>query len=398
MQPSEPADSAALRALRAETEALKKLVVTDELTGIPNLRRYRERLAGLDAAARARGEPYSLAFCDIDSFGRYNKALGQAKGDQTLQSIAATILARMRAGDEVYRRGGEELVVLLPGTDLGTAASVAERIRRAVEDLGIRRGPAPGAGIVTVSIGVASFDPMAPVDPGGVEAAADRAMVAAKHDGKNRVRTAGRDRRDPGGERPEPPSSDRTGVGSVGRMPIQPDTKDWTWVLERTCPECGFDAGSVVLAEVGQMVRDNAAGWQPVLARPDDQLRARPSDDRWSALEYACHVRDVFRLYDQRLALMLAEDDPDFANWDQDETAVTDRYNEHDPAQVAVDIAEAAATLADRFESVDGDAWQRTGNRSDGARFTVDTFARYLVHDPIHHLDDVAKGFAALGF
>jgi hypothetical protein len=181
-------------------------------------------------------------------------------------------------------------------------------------------------------------------------------------------------------------------------MPIEPDTKDWTWVLERTCPECGFDAGSVVLALVGQMVRDNAAAWQPVLARAADQLLARPSDDRWSALEYACHVRDVFRLYDQRLALMLAEDDPDFANWDQDETAVTDRYNEHDPAQVAVDIAEAAATLADRFESVDGDAWQRTGNRSDGARFTVETFARYFIHDPIHHLDDVAKGFTALGF
>jgi hypothetical protein len=180
-------------------------------------------------------------------------------------------------------------------------------------------------------------------------------------------------------------------------MPIQPDTKDWTWVLERTCPECGFDAGSVVLAEVGRMVRDNAAAWQPVLARTEDQVRARPSDDRWSALEYACHVRDVFRLYDQRLALMLVEDDPDFANWDQDETAVTDRYNEHDPAQVADDIAEAAARLADRFETVDGDAWQRTGNRSDGARFTVETFARYFIHDPIHHLDDVAKGFAALG-
>ena len=179
-------------------------------------------------------------------------------------------------------------------------------------------------------------------------------------------------------------------------MPIEPDTKDWAWVLERPCPECGFDAATVAPEQVGRMVRDNAAEWQQVLARPRDELAARPSDDRWSALEYACHVRDVFRLYDQRLALMLAEDDPDFANWDQDDTAVAERYNEQDPAHVASAIAEAAGPLAARFDGVTGDAWQRTGNRSDGAIFTVASFARYLIHDPVHHLDDVAKGFAVL--
>ena len=179
-------------------------------------------------------------------------------------------------------------------------------------------------------------------------------------------------------------------------MPIEPDTKDWTWVLDRACPECGFDASGVDRARVGQMVRDNAAEWRQVLARPRDELTTRPSHDRWSALEYACHVRDVFRLYDQRLALMLTEDDPDFANWDQDVAAVADRYDEQDPAQVAAAIGEAAVPLADRFDGVDGDAWQRTGNRSDGATFTVDTFARYFIHDPVHHLDDVAKGFAVL--
>ncbi len=179
-------------------------------------------------------------------------------------------------------------------------------------------------------------------------------------------------------------------------MPIEPDTKDWTWVLDRPCPECGFAAGTVDPTDVGRMVRDNAAAWQVVLARPRDELTARPTDDRWSALEYACHVRDVFRIYDQRLALMLTEDDPDFANWDQDESAVADRYNEQDPADVAAAIADAAGPVAARFDGVRGDAWQRTGNRSDGATFTVDTFARYFVHDPVHHLDDVAKGFAVI--
>ena len=96
-------------------------------------------------------------------------------------------------------------------------------------------------------------------------------------------------------------------------MPIIPDDKDWTWVLERPCPECGFDASAFDRERVGQMVRDNAATWRDVLGR-GDAVKRRPSDDRWSALEYACHVRDVFRLYLERLGLMLDQDDPQFLN------------------------------------------------------------------------------------
>jgi hypothetical protein len=179
-------------------------------------------------------------------------------------------------------------------------------------------------------------------------------------------------------------------------MPIEPDTKDWTWVVERVCPECGFDAQGFARERVGDLVRDNARRWQDVLAGSGD-LTSRPSDDRWSALEYACHVRDVFRLYDERLRLMLADDDPDFANWDQDVTAVESRYGQQDPAEVSAAIADAAARIADRFDGVAGDQWTRTGNRSDGKRFTVESFARYFVHDPVHHLDDVQRGFATLG-
>src|SRR5262245_5614914 len=180
-------------------------------------------------------------------------------------------------------------------------------------------------------------------------------------------------------------------------MPIVPDTKDWTWVLERRCPECGFEAAAVAPDEVGDLVRANAAAWQQLLARPAREVALRPADDRWSALEYACHVRDVLVLYDERLQLMLTEDDPDFANWDQDVAAVENRYDQQDPARVAADIAAAAAVIAQRFDGVPEGAWGRTGNRSDGARFTIDSFARYFVHDPIHHRDDVEKGFAAIG-
>ncbi len=114
-------------------------------------------------------------------------------------------------------------------------------------------------------------------------------------------------------------------------------------------------------------------------------------------LEYACHVRDVYRLYDERLRLMLTLDDPTYPNWDQDVTAVDDRYNEQDPARVAIELADAARGLADRFAAVTDAEWGRTGTRSDGARFTVDSFARYLMHDPVHHLHDVEEAPASLG-
>ncbi len=170
-------------------------------------------------------------------------------------------------------------------------------------------------------------------------------------------------------------------------MGIEPDLKDWTWVLDRRCPECGFLGSEVDRNALGAMIRDNALTWIEVLGRDDVAVRIR--DDRWSPLEYACHIRDVFRLYDERLALMLTEDDPDFPNWDQDVTAIEDRYGDQDPAVVATELVLAGNRLADGFDAVTGDQWARTGNRSDGVTFTVDTFGRYFVHDPIHHLGDV---------
>ena len=178
-------------------------------------------------------------------------------------------------------------------------------------------------------------------------------------------------------------------------MPIVPDSKDWTWVLERSCPECGLDTSTLDREAIADMIRANAPAWRAVLG--DDRVTERPSDDVWSGLEYGCHVRDVFRLYDERLARMLGEDDPLYPNWDQDATAVDDRYDLQHPARVADEVESAAYDLAGRFDTVDGDQWQRRGRRSDGASFTVETFARYMVHDPIHHLHDVQAGYAALG-
>lgn len=170
-------------------------------------------------------------------------------------------------------------------------------------------------------------------------------------------------------------------------MDITPDTKDWTWVLERPCPECGFDSRTFAREDVADLLRRHAAAWPAVLAGAD--VRQRPVPTVWSPLEYACHVRDVCRVYTERLRLMLTQDDPQYPNWDQDATAVEDRYHEQDPRQVATELVDAAEALAAWFAEVSGAAWHRTGNRGDGARFTVDTFARYFLHDPVHHLHDV---------
>jgi hypothetical protein len=170
-------------------------------------------------------------------------------------------------------------------------------------------------------------------------------------------------------------------------MTITPDSKDWTWVLEDVCPECGFDARTVPASYVAARVRATVPLWLDALAVPDAAVRPRP--DLWSPLEYACHVRDVHRLYTERLHLMLAEDAPTFANWDQDVTAVEERYDLQDPAVVATELAEASEVMAAAFDAVRGDEWERTGVRSDGAHFTVDSFARYFLHDIEHHLWDV---------
>jgi len=170
---------------------------------------------------------------------------------------------------------------------------------------------------------------------------------------------------------------------------ISPDDKDWTWVLREVCPECGFDASKVPAADTGALTRANVESWTRLLTADTDRVRARTDVGRWSTLEYACHVRDVFRIYDERLGLMLTEDGPRYANWDQDQTAVEQRYDLSDPVVVAGELRTAGEQLAAAFDAVSGDQWDRTGYRGDGAEFTVDTFARYFIHDPIHHLWDV---------
>jgi hypothetical protein len=179
-----------------------------------------------------------------------------------------------------------------------------------------------------------------------------------------------------------------------------PDERDWTWVLERTCPQCGYEAWAFDRREIGAKLRATAAAWRQVLESGDIVTRRPPVPDgaspRWSALEYGCHTRDVYRLYLERLELMLEKDGPTFRNWDQDAAAITDRYRDQDPTRVRYDLAVAAGKLADAYDRVGGKEWDRRGRRADGVEFTVATMGHYLVHDPVHHLWDVEQGFQAI--
>lgn len=165
------------------------------------------------------------------------------------------------------------------------------------------------------------------------------------------------------------------------------DTKDWTWVLERPCPDCGFDASAVSVADLPDLIHDNTRGWYDVLDRRDAAVRSRP--DAWSALEYGCHVRDVHLVFAERLREMLQHDDPIFANWDQDDTAVAKAYADQSPDEVIVELIEAGAEVAAIYAGVPHDGWDRVGRRSNGSVFTVAGLGRYHLHDVVHHLWDV---------
>jgi DinB superfamily len=168
--------------------------------------------------------------------------------------------------------------------------------------------------------------------------------------------------------------------------PLEPDTKDWTSTITEGCAQCGFDP-SYDVTSTGERLRAAVPGYVAALSRPD--AAERPAPTVWSPLEYGCHVRDVFRLFGERLALMLEQDDPLFANWDQDETAVAERYWEQDPVEVASALAEGAAATSAAFDAVRDDQWERTGRRSNGSVFTVRTLAVYFLHDVEHHLVDL---------
>lgn len=168
--------------LRREIIKIQEKALRDPLTGLANRRAYDERLTQEYARWRRFSEPLVILIFDIDNFKKLNDRLGHKAGDKALQALAAVLQKRMRATDFIARYGGEEFVVILSNTNSEGAFKAAEEMRKAVEQAGLHSNNKPIN--ITVSGGLSGFQEGDV--PEKVFERADKAMYAAKKQGKNR--------------------------------------------------------------------------------------------------------------------------------------------------------------------------------------------------------------------
>jgi diguanylate cyclase (GGDEF)-like protein len=174
------------RRTRAETK-LRRIARTDDLTGLPNRRAFRETFEREWRQAIRSGSVLSLLFVDADYFKSFNDRYGHGRGDEVLCAIASTLDTNIRRPRDIAARyGGEEFAVVLPETDLAGAQLIAENIRQTIVGMGISHEGSPYH-TVTASIGVASVQPSHGSERSAVLEAADRALYRAKAAGRNCV-------------------------------------------------------------------------------------------------------------------------------------------------------------------------------------------------------------------
>ncbi len=168
--------------LEAKNLRLTEIATTDPLTGLANRRRLNEALAAAASLSFRRGVPCSVLMLDIDHFKSFNDAFGHSAGDDVLCAVANILRSEVRPADLAARHGGEEFVVLLPGTDSEQASHVAERLRAAIASADWPLRP------VTASVGIATSSP--PMRISTIQSlldAADRALYHSKKAGRDRV-------------------------------------------------------------------------------------------------------------------------------------------------------------------------------------------------------------------
>jgi diguanylate cyclase len=157
--------------------------VKDVLTDLCNRRYFEKVLKRQVRKARVTGRPLSLMMIDVDYFKQINDAMGHGVGDEVLKAVSNALLRSIRRFDVCCRYGGDEFVVVLPGTAAVQAAAVAERMRGAVSSLQLSSNGQPFG--VTLSIGIAEHS--AHMTAEALKAQADHAMYGSKNAGKNRV-------------------------------------------------------------------------------------------------------------------------------------------------------------------------------------------------------------------
>jgi diguanylate cyclase (GGDEF)-like protein len=181
-----------VRDLCSAHEQLQQLSRSDGLTGLFNRRHFQEYLQHTWERAQYDQASLSVLMIDVDHFKRYNDRYGHPAGDECLRQVAQVLQAQVRRpGDLVARYGGEEFIAVLPGADAETAAAVAERVRQAVEAMGMRHEASPTTSVVTLSVGVASCQADFLLHSSALLTAADGALYQAKNSGRNRISVRG---------------------------------------------------------------------------------------------------------------------------------------------------------------------------------------------------------------
>ena len=171
--------------LRDNVQASIEMAIVDTLTGLHNRRYFNTNFVALFEQASRKGEPLCLMILDIDHFKHVNDTHGHDAGDQILRTFSARLRRVVRASDLICRLGGEEFAILMPDTDLETARSVAERVRRVMESELFSHAPDRPMIPVTVSIGLA--ERLSESDPDVLMRRADSALYRSKGSGRNRV-------------------------------------------------------------------------------------------------------------------------------------------------------------------------------------------------------------------
>lgn len=168
--------------------------------------------------------------------------------------------------------------------------------------------------------------------------------------------------------------------------------RDWTRSQFEPCPDCGTDAASVADGDLGREVMRAVAAWGRSMAAADPvAVRQRPADGVWSALEYACHVRDVLPVMAGRIDRMLVDDAADLGWWDHEAAAIEEDYNAQVPVLVIEQMTANGRAFAAVLDRVGDDEWDREATRRAGETFTIRGIGRFVLHEVVHHRVDAER-------